>query len=957
MSSPIVDGEELPSRYVVGIDLGTTNCALAYVDTHDLERPIKTFLVPQLIDAGEVSSLETLPSFLYLPAAAEFNETALKLPWKGAGLHGFVGTWAREHGALTSGRLVSSAKSWLCHTQVDRTAKLLPWQGASDVQPVSPVEAAAAYLKHLRSAWDHRHPDSLLADQDLVLTLPASFDEIARELTIEAAKLAGLQRVVLIEEPQAAFYDWIDRHKSDWQSIVQPGQVVLVCDVGGGTSDFTLIHARPDAADPSKVSFHRIAVGEHLILGGDNLDLALAKHLEAKISSSSPLPPRSWDVLLRRCRRVKEMLLTREAPESMGIHLPGSGSRLLQGGIQVEALRSEVQQLLLEGFFPVVAPSEKVIEGASGFREFGLPYASDPRVTVYLASFLRQAAQGQNAIEPDEATGMIRPDWLVFNGGVFSSPQIRDRVQEVLQHWFGSPAVAWRNAESAQQAAVQWKLGTLEHDRLDQAVARGAAYFGMVRRGYGVRIAAGLARSYYVGLAGAPPRAVCLVPAGTEPGPEIVLDQHPFQLRVSTPVEFPIYVSSVRLNDESGTVIEVDLQQLRALVPIRTVLKSRDAASGSTIPIELIAKLTEIGTLELSCREVATDRHWRLQFDVRTATQTDAQVHEGAGESFGILDEATWKRIDDVLTETFGESGNADPEGLIKRLGETLDESRDRWAPSLLRRIWQRLIELEAGRRKSAKHEVRWLNLLGFSLRPGFGMALDDWRVAETWKLLQGKLVFGAAANRSESWILWRRIAGGLPPGQQQSLAQPLLTQLRQFHRQVTTGRGQGASFDFGSHEAAEIWRLLGSLERLPVSQKLELGKWLLELSDKRKVQATRGGIVWALGRLGARVPMYGLLNHVVPRDEVGRWLQQFIARPAEDPAEILAVMQLARRCQDRYRDIHDELRADVLTWLRENNASQVLVDLVAEGGELESEQTAQLLGDALPIGLTLASL
>ncbi|MCA9107075.1 MAG: hsp70 family protein [Planctomycetales bacterium] len=945
----------------MGIDLGTTNCALAYVDTHAQSPSIAVHPIPQLTDAGEVTSLETLPSFLYLPANGEFNESSLRLPWKTGAMPGFVGVWAREHGAQTSGRLVASAKSWLCHTQVDRTARLLPWHGAPDVTPVSPVEAAAAYLKHLRSAWDHRHPDTPLAEQDIVLTLPASFDEIARELTVEAAKLAGLQRVVLIEEPQAAFYDWIDRHVDDWSDIVQPGQVVLVCDVGGGTSDFTLIHARPDASDANKVTFHRIAVGEHLILGGDNLDLALAKHLESRLSSAAngatTLTPRAWDVLLRKCRRVKEQLLTDDAPESIGIHLPGSGSKLLQGGVQVEARRDEARSLLLDGFFPSVEPSARVHEGASGFREFGLPFAADPRVTAYLATFLRQAAAGQSAITPDAATGMIRPDWLVFNGGVFTSPQIRDRVVAVINRWFGDQETPWRAEPDAKQATQGWRLGLLEHDRLDQAVARGAAYFGMVRRGFGVRIAAGLARSYYVGLAGDPPRAVCLVPAGTEPGPEIVLDQHPFQLRVSTPVEFPIYVSAVRLNDESGAMIDVDPQQLRSLVPIRTVLKSKEVSSGSMVPIELVARLTEIGTLELSCREVATQKHWRLQFDVRTATQTDVQVHTGEGETFGILDEATWDQIDQTLTRTFGEAAEDDPESLVKRLGAVLDESRDNWAPSTLRRIWQRLLELEQGRRPSAKHEARWLNLLGFALRPGFGIALDDWRVTETWKLLQGKLLHAAAANRTESWILWRRIAGGLSPGQQQSLAQPLLTQLRQFHRQATTGKGQGSSFDFGSHEAAEIWRLLGSLERLPVQQKLELGKWLLELRDRRKVQATRAGMLWAVGRLGARVPLYGLLNHVVPRDEVERWIRQLIESPAQDPADLLAVMQLARRCDDRFRDISDATRTAALDWLRQNSAGETLLKLVSEGGELASEQTAQVLGDSLPIGLTVAHL
>lgn len=946
--------EERPSRYVVGIDLGTTNCALAMVDTERHPDRIDTFAIPQLVDAGLVESLETLPSFLYLPATGEFDERALHLPWK-SGSPGFVGRFARDHGAQVSGRTVSSAKSWLCHAQVDRTARLLPWQGAADLQPVSPVEASAAYLQHLRHAWDQAHRDAPLAEQDLVLTLPASFDEIARELTVEAAHQAGLRRVVLIEEPQAAFYSWIDRHRQRWSEIVRPGQVVLVCDVGGGTTDFTLIHARPDAADGTRVAFHRIAVGDHLILGGDNLDLALAKHLEAKLGST-PLSARAWDVLLRRCRAVKEEMLGETGPDSLGIHLPGSGAKLLGGGLLVEVTRDEAERVLLDGFFPLVSPSERPVEGASGFREFGLPYAADPRVTTYLGEFLRRAARGQEAIPAEPTTGMIRPDWLLFNGGVFDSPRIRRRIVEQLELWFGKGPAESRSvaSDSGNDGSAAWSLGQLEHDRLDLAVARGAAYYGMVRRGHGVRIAAGLARAYYVGLAGSPPRAVCLVPAGTEPGPEVELERE-FRLRVGTPIELPIYVSATRTNDSVGAVIDVDPQQLRSLVPIRTVLKVRSGAGvDDVVPARLHARLTEIGTLELGCRQTGDDRSWRLQFDVRSAVRTDLEAHEGSGETFGFLDESVWASVQAVLQGTFGPDGTDDPEALMRRLADAIGEAKEQWSPSTLRRLWQSAFELQDGRRRSAKHEARWLNLVGYALRPGFGMALDDWRVAETWKLLQGKLIHGAAATKTESWILWRRIAGGLPAGQQQALAGPLLTQLRQFHRQSTTGRGQAASVDFGSHEAAEIWRLLGSLERLPVPQKVELGRWLIDLRDRKKVQATRGGIVWSLGRLGGRVPLYGLLNHVVPRDEAARWLDALIAESPRETGDLLTVMQLARRCDDRYRDLDDDHRTRALEWLRSGGADDGLLRLVADGGRLASEQQAQLLGDSLPLGLSL---
>ncbi len=935
--------EATPSRYVVGIDLGTTNSAMTYVDTAETPWRVRTFAVPQLVAAGQVESREILPSCLYQPAPHEFSPEALRLPWRPADPAWIVGLFARDRGALVPGRLTVSAKSWLCHSGVDRTAPLLPWHGAPDVEKLSPVEASARCLAHLREAWDAQHPGEPLAAQDIVLTLPASFDEVARELTVKAAAQAGLSRVVLIEEPQAAFYAWINAHAGDWERHVSPGQKILVCDIGGGTSDFTLIRVRgePDG----RVRFHRVAVGEHLILGGDNLDLALAHFVERRLGGEGTLEPRQWAVLVRTCQKVKETLLGNEAPERVTVHVGGTGSRLLGGGTQVELTREEVRELLLDGFFPRVGLEEKPAPRRSGFQEFGLPYAPDPAVTKYLAAFLTAhrhvALEESDRGEHDPA----RPDLVLFNGGLFESQAIRDRVLEVLTSWF---------QQEPSGSASPWRPVVLANDRLDLAVARGAAYYGMVRRGQGVRIAAGLARTYYIGVENEPPAAVCLVPAGVEPGQDVDLASRSFDLRVSEPVEFPLYVSSTRLVDRPGDLLPIDREQMTPLPPIRTVLKTGKKREAGSLTVQLHARLTEIGTLELWCSELAGRRSWRLQFDVRSATQTDIAAQESPGDREGVLDEAVWQRCEALIEATFGSASCDKPEGLVKRLAEAVGLGRGEWPTSLLRRIWEALIEREPGRRRSPTHEARWLNLLGFALRPGYGLALDDWRVAETWRCLQGKLIHASPMCRAEWWVLWRRIAGGLTAGQQQALADPLLGPIRALHHQLTTGRGRGGDFSAGSHETAEIWRFLGALELLPSTTKIELGGMLFDLLPKRKVEATRPAIFWALARLGARQPVYGPLNTVVPAETAAAWLKKLIELDAQDPMALLAAMQIARRTGDRYRDVPDKLRNHVLDWLARHEAPAHFLQLVRDVGQLDADEQGMVFGESLPKGLRI---
>jgi hypothetical protein len=994
------------SRYVVGFDLGTTNSAVCYVDTHESPWQVRTFAVPQLVAPGQVEARETLPSFCYQPGQGEFPAEALQ--WKGAEERGqrleargqgkkgkgegkdkgdeigyAVGFFARDHGTLVPGRLINSAKSWLCHSGVDRTAPLLPWHGAEDVDRLSPVEVSARYLAHVREAWNARFAREPLEKQDFVLTLPASFDEVARELTVKAAAVAGLPRVVLIEEPQAAFYAWIYAHQDDWERAVEPGQKILVCDIGGGTSDFTLIRVR--RGEGGKVQFHRVAVGDHLILGGDNLDLTLAQYIEKKIAKRAnsphpnplpkgegtegvpnPLPkgdgtsdivpklePRQWAVLVRTCRAVKETLLGPDAPERLTVNLPGTSARLIGGGIHVEVTGQEVRDLLVEGFFPRVGLDAKPAGRRSGFQEFGLPFASDPAITRYLAAFL--SVHRHVAIdEIDVAAGHdpARPDIVLFNGGVFESPLLRDRLLEVIQSWFST--------------ASPWQPIVLDNDRLDLAVARGAAYYGMVRRGQGVHIAAGLARTYYIGVEGVESEAgkeeannssegsaICLVPANAEPGQDVELADRRFNLLISEPVEFPLFISSTRLTDKPGELVTIDRERMTPLPPIRTVLKTQKKGEAETVSVTLHARLTEIGTLDLWCGEIGGRRSWRLQFDVRSATQTDVAAHESAAEQEGFIDEAVWLECEKLIRGTFGPDGQDKPEGLIKRLTAATGVNRNGWPTSLCRRMWETLMEVEAGRRRSSVHEVRWLNLLGFALRPGFGLAVDDWRVAQTWSALQGKFAF--PGSRAEGWILWRRICGGLAAGQQQALAEPLIGPIRGLHKQLTTGKGRSADLSFASHETAEMWRLLGALEMLPVELKIELGAMLLEVLPKRKIEPVRRPIIWTIGRIGARAPMYGPLNAVVPPDAAVQWLLKLLEIAGQESETPLAVMQIARRTEDRYRDLGDKERREAVSFLSGAQAPDHFIELVHRGGSLDTSEQGLVFGESLPKGLRLA--
>lgn len=934
---------DAPSRFVVGIDLGTTNSAVAYVDTQQEPWKVSTLNVLQVIAPFQFDERETLPSFHYQATPAEVKDGAMRLPWDKKAPSHAVGVFARDEGTGNPGRLIASAKSWLSHAGVDRTAELLPWHGSADVERLSPVEASSRYLRHIHEAWNAKFPEHPLAAQELVITLPASFDEVARELTIDAAKRATLPRIILIEEPQAAFYAWVDRNADNWQQQITPGQKILVCDIGGGTSDFTLIRVSANES-MGDVQFNRIAVGEHLILGGDNLDLALARHVEQKLVGSEKLPAHQWEVLVRKARGAKETLLGENPPDAITINLPAAGSKLIGGGLQVAVTRADVESLLLDGFLPRVNLTDKPTRKQSGFQDFGLPYAADPAITRYLAAFLsaHRFTGDQTAPRDWQETRQsdpARPDVVLLNGGLFASPVLRTRLLEVVASWFSS-------------AEDSWQPLVLDNPRLDLAVAQGAAYYGMVRRGEGVAISANLARSYFIGVASEKPCAVCLAPGNAVAGQEFEIHGLDLQVTLAEPVEFPLYVSSTRLVDPPGTIVEVNLEELKQLPPIRTVLNSGRHQGQQQAKVRLHAHLSEIGVLELSCREIGTNRSWRLQFDIRSTTQTDVAAHDSDAEREGFVDEPTLAACREGIARVFGESATEPPRALMPELVRVLEMEKHEWPTSVLRRLWEMLMEFEGGRRRSPAHEARWLNLVGYALRPGYGFAVDDWRVAQTWRAVNGKLAF--PASHAEVLVLWRRIAGGLSRGQQQQLAEPLLSSVRALRRRFEGRTAPAGTATLDPTISLEIWRMLGALELLPVHLKIELGEDIVQLLPKRKLEKARTTMIWALGRLGQRVPLHGPLNTVVPVQHAAKWLDVILSRPDEELMSDVAVMQMSRRTDDRHRDLEPALRDRIVEWLSYRHAAEHLVELVRTGGSLDEEERGVVYGESMPIGLRI---
>ena len=606
-------------RYAVGIDLGTTHCVMAAVDLtasdHDTVAE-QIAAIPQLTAPGAVEERSMLPSFLYLAHPDELRAEDRVLPW-GQSPAFVVGELARTMGGRTPIRLVASAKSWLCHPGVDRRAALLPVEAPEEVARISPLQASTHYLEHLRAAWDQQHPDAPLTDQDVVLTVPASFDPVARELTAEAAEAVGLKQLVLLEEPQAALYHWILANGDAWRKQVKVGDIILVIDLGGGTTDFSLIAV---TERDGSLDLVRIAVGDHILLGGDNMDLALAHTVRAKLAEQgTSLDPWQLQALMHGCRNAKELLLSDASVERAPVVVPSRGSRLIGGTLRTELTREEVTRTLVEGFFPQVdAAVRPTVRARAALTKLGLPYAQDAAMTRHLAAFLgRQAGATRNlagfADSLPEGATFLHPTAVLFNGGVFKAPVLLERTLAVLNSWL--------TAEGA--PPVRLLAGT----DFDLAVARGAAYYGHVRRGGGVRIRGGTAKAYYVGMESAMPavpgmeppiEALCIAPFGMEEGTQAELPAQEVGLVVGEPVRFRFFGSSVRRIDQVGTVLDQWLpEEVEELEEIEVTLTAKDRQPGEVVPVRLHAAVTEVGTLRLEAAPRVGAEIWKVEFDVR----------------------------------------------------------------------------------------------------------------------------------------------------------------------------------------------------------------------------------------------------------------------------------------------------------------------------------------------------
>ena len=976
------------SAFLIGIDLGTTNCAVAAVDTRARRPRVTLFPIPQLTEPAIVSSVALLPSFLYFAETHEIEGGQVALPWNQTP-DAIAGVLARERGALAPARQVASAKSWLAHPGVDRRAAILPW-GATSSPRLSPVDASARYLMHIRDAWNATiaaRDDALRMErQRIVLTVPASFDEEARELTVEAARQAQFAQLTLLEEPVAAFYAWIaDQHtrrSSRSRNASHAGDrqragdgVALVCDVGGGTSDFSLI--RVGMKDDGAPSFERISIGDHLLLGGDNMDLALATLIERRIAESRPdvrLAITQRAALRRMCSAAKERLLGdaaghpnaaaalgTPAPDRIPITVLGAGRAVIGAAMTTDLTRDDVQRTLDE-FLPITAPGDIAVarDRRAGLRELGLPYETDPAITRHLAAFLVRAAAGTvgaTADLPGAAAGptvvdvagrpMIRPDLVLFNGGFFTPEAARDRVVDALAAWFGdAPSV-------------------LTTSNLESAVAVGAATYARLRAGVGPSmpmVKAGSGRAYYVGLRAqrrdeATP-AVCVISRGTEEGTEIRLE-HPFTVAKNQPISFSLYSSTIR-SDRVGDIVSLECgdpsagsgssratsrgDDSRQHAPLVTVLRYGRKSREVELPVRLSVAFTEVGILELWCESQVSDHRWRLQFQLR-GEPDDEEDDDGPPPpaSDAVIPDELVAAADQSIRSVFDATGEITAETLVAHLERIIGFGKTAWPLAVMRRLTDVLIGVAARRRTSASLEARWLNLFGFCFRPGFGAAKDPWRIGEARKIYVAGLAFpGAIQNRVEWLVLWQRVAGGFSTGQQRELAQRVGGEL---------GLGGRKAGRLNPQIERESWRLLASLERLDAAERVRIGDELL-----RRVRRDSGNasLLWAIGRLGARAPLYGPLSSIAPPQDAGRWLDALLSIKTVSAELAAAVVQIAARVGDPLRDLDQERLARARSRLRESGIGGDAIRPLEEVVATSTVDANRVFGEPLPVGLRL---
>lgn len=926
-------------RYIIGIDLGTTNSCVSYVDTSDPRGVIQSFKIPQLVNEGSIEHLQTLPSACYLAASHEFSKDGLNLPW---GHHSdfAVGKFALERGAKVPTRLVQSAKSWLCHNAANRRDKILPLEAEIDEKRISPIEATSRYLKHIREAWNHQMArgkvDCEFEGQEIILTVPASFDEVARSLTVEAARLAGYDKMNLLEEPQAAFYSWIAHCEKDWHEHVPAGSTILVCDVGGGTTDFSLIEV---VSNEGTLGFRRMAVGDHLLLGGDNMDAAIAHHIETVLENiHSTLSLNQRLKLRHEARKAKEVLLEDRKDQSEEVNyrvlLQGTGSNVIKGALGVTLSAKDIQNQLLNGFFGQYSWEEALqLKKTAGFRSMGLPYADEPSVVKQLAYFLLSNA-GEDRLPK-------KPDFILFNGGTMKPLLFQEAILTNLKRWFPEKAVS-----------------ILPSYNFDLAVARGAAYYGKVRRGMGVKIGGGMARGYYLVLdtkandGSIVKKALTLLPRGSEEG-DTFESTTVFQLTPNIPVSFQIGTSHVRLHDNAGDLIDMDPQAIHMLPPIQTLLrfgkKQNLVDYNEKIPVHLHIGLTSIGTLQLGIKSLNTEHIWALEFQLKSASGQDTLSQASSARTIDeTFSEGHLKEAEEVIRSVFTITPTLKPGIIMEKLEEILKTSRRDWSPTLMRGLADCVLKASIYRKSSEACHARWWNLIGFLMRPGFGYPLDDFRIKEIWKIILDDFKQDYSNEITlQKRICFRRISGGLNKGQQLQLAGEILNELLPKKSVKILNKNKSDAYAI-----SEMIRSAASFELIDAGIKIRLGNALLARIIEGTADASD---FWGLGRLAARQLLYGSIYNIVAKETCEAWLIKLLdARLNPDERLSFLFGQLAGKTEHREINISQEIVSRIFDQFAGTSHIERLREVLLKVNRLNEEERDKAYGDHLPAGLMI---
>ena len=905
------------SRFLVGIDLGTTNCSVCYIDMAETERSLHDFPVVQTVAVGETAAETLLPSVCYLPGENDLPENALSLPWNRAPKIA-VGHFAREQGARIPERLVASAKSWLAHAGVDRTKPILPWGGELGDQMLSPVDASAQYLEHLKNAWNKRFAKTkdddgtpcLLENQQVVLTVPASFDETARELTVQAARQAGLSKLTLIEEPLAAFYAWLAANQQDWKQKVAVGDVVLVVDIGGGTTDLTIVEIEDD------YTLRRKAVGEHLLLGGDNMDMTLA-HI-AETAWKTKLPQRQWSRLCQECRRAKEKLLSEDAPETMQVAVAGEGSSIFASLKTFDFKRDDIQTAILDGFLPLVDVDSQPPDRRRGIQSMGLPYAADAAVTKHILAFLKFAGKTLRNPAP-----IALPNKILFNGGTLIPSILRQRIRDAVAKWNGGTLPE-----------------ELESADFSLAVSQGAAFYGLARRGEAVRVKGGIANAYFLEVAAQDGKhLLCVMPRDTDEG---VVRQLPdtFHLQANTPVSFPLHASATRLDDKLGDIVEPN-DDITPLPPLQTILRFGRKTDKTDLKVTLSSQLNEIGTLDVWCETVDKSHRFPLSFVLRGTAQNDANgpLRED------IVDETRAEKALSFIEEAFSQDAQSLNASFMTKLEEILDAPRGEWGAPILRRMADLLLQHIEWRAATPAHEARWLNLAGFALRPGTGRIGDELRIRNAWKLWKPGPLAAKNASVQQNWfIFWRRLSGGLSAGQQEQLAGSLARELMPKDGKPPVKKGD--------QTALEQWRCIASMERMSPSFKLKCLQAFLNAAAKLEDAS-----FWPVARFMERIPLHGTEDAMIPASKLepqAKLLLEYLLTAKQPRLALLALAAAITHTGVRTIDLSDGFRKKSLDILKQRNAPEDWLQALQSDKVANSFMT-DLRGDSLPLGLSFS--